>query len=153
VTDRPPDVRASDTDRERIAEQLSRHAAAGRLSAEELNERLDTAYAARTHGELAPLTADLPDDPAVAGPAPDPGRELAKRRLAHRAGAALMPIGLCIAIWAASGASGSFWPVWVIIACAVGLARDGWRVLGPGRDLSDEELGIDRRHDRARRRP
>jgi Domain of unknown function (DUF1707) len=142
VTERQPDVRASDADRELVAEQLSRHAAAGRLSAEELNERLDATYAARTHGELDELMRDLPTDAPSA--TVDPDRELAKRMLAHRAGAALIPIGVCVAIWALSG-GGSFWPVWVILFCAVGIARSAWRELGPGRGLGDEQLGSARR--------
>ena len=151
VTDPHPDVRASDADRERVAEQLSRHAAAGRLTAEELTERLDATYAARTHGELAPLVTDLPDDPAA--PPPDPERELAKRRLAHRAGAAVITSGIAVGIWAAVGATGSFWPIWVILLCAVAVVRSGWRELGPGRHLSDEDLGIERhrRHPPRRR--
>jgi DUF1707 SHOCT-like domain/Cell wall-active antibiotics response LiaF, C-terminal len=55
-----PDLRASDDDRERTAEQLRGAAAQGRITVDELEERLQVAYAARTHGELAPIVADLP---------------------------------------------------------------------------------------------
>jgi hypothetical protein len=55
-----PDLRASDDDRERTAERLRRAASEGRLTVEELEERLQTTYAARTQGELAPLVADVP---------------------------------------------------------------------------------------------
>jgi hypothetical protein len=55
-----PDLRASDDDRERTAEQLRAAAAQGRITVDELEERLQTAYAARTQGELAPVVADLP---------------------------------------------------------------------------------------------
>ena len=57
-----PGLRASDAERERVAEALRRHHLDGRLDTEELQERLERAYAARTTGELAPLLADLPDE-------------------------------------------------------------------------------------------
>ncbi|MBW0124291.1 DUF1707 SHOCT-like domain-containing protein [Pseudonocardia oceani] len=53
-------LRASDQDRHRVAEQLHAAAAEGRISLDELGERLETLYAARTYGELVPLTRDLP---------------------------------------------------------------------------------------------
>src|SRR5215469_7759009 len=55
-----PKIRASDADRDRTAALLREHLAAGRLSSEEFNERLDKAYAAKTLGELDQLLADLP---------------------------------------------------------------------------------------------
>jgi hypothetical protein len=58
-----PDLRASDDDRERTGEQLRGAAAQGRISVDELEERLQAAYAARTQGELAPIVADLPAAP------------------------------------------------------------------------------------------
>ena len=132
-------VRASDAEREDVSRQLSAHAAAGRLTPQELDERLDAAYAARTHGELTRLLEDLPAAPAPR--AEDPARAVARTRLAHRAGAAAIASLLCVGIWAAAGASGSFWPIWVILLAAIGLAREGWRTLGPGATLTDEELG------------
>ena len=58
-----PDLRASDDDRERTADQLRQAAAQGRITVDELEERLQSAYAARTQGELAPIVADLPAAP------------------------------------------------------------------------------------------
>ena len=57
-----PNVRASDADRERIVEQLRQHTAEGRLTMDEFDQRMSAAYAARTYGELAELTRDLPVD-------------------------------------------------------------------------------------------
>jgi hypothetical protein len=57
-----PNVRASDADRERIVEQLRQHTADGRLTMDEFEQRMSAAYAARTYGELAELTRDLPVD-------------------------------------------------------------------------------------------
>jgi hypothetical protein len=54
-----PELRASDADRERTADQLRHAAGEGRLTMEELEERLHGVYAARTHRELDGLTADV----------------------------------------------------------------------------------------------
>lgn len=56
---RAPALRASDADRERAAELLRTAAGDGRLTMEELTERLSTAYAARTREELETLVADI----------------------------------------------------------------------------------------------
>lgn len=60
MTSELPDMRASDVERERIAEVLREAVAEGRLQMEEFEQRLDAAYKARTHGELEPLVRDLP---------------------------------------------------------------------------------------------
>jgi Domain of unknown function (DUF1707) len=62
-----PDLRASHADRDRVADALRVAAGDGRLSAEELDTRLESALSARTIGELAVLTADLPVAPAAEG--------------------------------------------------------------------------------------
>jgi hypothetical protein len=53
-------TRASDSEREAIVARLRQAAGEGRLTVEELTERIDAAYAATTRDELEPLTADLP---------------------------------------------------------------------------------------------
>ena len=65
VPDDRPDLRASHADRDRVVDALRVAAGDGRLSAEELDTRLESALSARTLGELAGLTADLPIAPAV----------------------------------------------------------------------------------------
>ncbi|MER5719756.1 DUF1707 domain-containing protein [Streptomyces sp. NPDC002132] len=67
MTEDAPELRASDADRERVAEVLRDALAEGRLDMGEFEERLDAAYRARTYGELAPITRDLP---AAGGVAP-----------------------------------------------------------------------------------
>jgi hypothetical protein len=62
-------MRASDADRDRTIEVLAAASAEGRLSAEEYSERSDTALAARTLGDLARLTGDLPAGSAAGVPA------------------------------------------------------------------------------------
>ncbi|MFF2962164.1 DUF1707 domain-containing protein [Streptomyces sp. NPDC057963] len=59
-------MRASDAERERIAETLREAVAEGRLEMEEFEQRLEKTYKARTHGELEPLVRDLPA-PGTAG--------------------------------------------------------------------------------------
>jgi hypothetical protein len=66
VTSQPPDLRVSDADRERVAERLRHAAGEGRLTIEELDERLEYTYAARVGSDLAVLTADLPEPTAGA---------------------------------------------------------------------------------------
>ncbi len=58
-------LRASDADREQIAERLRHATAEGRLLAEELEHRLGTVFSARTYGELDAVVADLPAAPAA----------------------------------------------------------------------------------------
>jgi hypothetical protein len=61
---RNPNLRASDADRDATADRLRRHHTDGRLDQDEFQERLDRCFAAKTVGELAELTRDLPDDTA-----------------------------------------------------------------------------------------
>jgi hypothetical protein len=61
-----PELRASDAERDRTASALGDAAAEGRLTLEELTERLDAAYAAKSRGELETLTADLPQRASAA---------------------------------------------------------------------------------------
>ncbi|MEP7026654.1 MAG: DUF1707 domain-containing protein [Actinomycetota bacterium] len=65
----PGQLRVSDADREQVADQLRQAAGEGRLTMDELDERLGSAYAARTFADLEPLTHDLP---TAAGPARAP---------------------------------------------------------------------------------
>jgi hypothetical protein len=104
----PPELRASDADRERTAERLRAAAGEGRLSAEELEARLETALSGRTYAELEGVVADLPESGRPAPPTP--------RRAELRAFAATS--ALLVAIWALTG-MGYFWPVWPILGWGV----------------------------------
>jgi len=69
-------MRVSDADREQAADVLREAAGQGRLSMDELDERLELAYAAKTYADLAAVTHDLPQagtalSPAGAAPVPD----------------------------------------------------------------------------------
>ncbi|WP_326699582.1 DUF1707 domain-containing protein [Streptomyces sp. NBC_01754] len=69
----PVGIRASDADRDRIADILREAMAEGRLTAEEHAERVDLVYRAKTVGELDPLVRDLPaSGEAAARPAASP---------------------------------------------------------------------------------
>ena len=66
----PRHLRASDADRERIANVLRDAAGDGRLTMAELDERLDAVYAAKTYAELEPITHDLPAHADAQSPVP-----------------------------------------------------------------------------------
>src|SRR5690348_17357989 len=86
------ELRASHDDRDRVVEMLRVSAGDGRLTAEELDERLELAMTARTYGELARLVADLPAQGPMAAPRPegargqDGGGEHTRRREVQRGG-------------------------------------------------------------------
>ncbi len=64
VTERmEPRIRVSDGERDRVVQQLQQAFADGRLGPGEMEERLERALTARSHGDLLPLIADLPDAP------------------------------------------------------------------------------------------
>ena len=56
----PSRLRVSDEERHAVADLLRQVAGEGRLDLEELEERLERTYAAKTYGDLVPLTSDLP---------------------------------------------------------------------------------------------
>jgi Domain of unknown function (DUF1707) len=66
-------IRASDADRDRVTARLQEHFAAGRLTRDELDERITAVLHAKTFGELRPPLADLPE------PVPAPRAALAQR--------------------------------------------------------------------------
>lgn len=121
-------LRASDADRQRVADVLRQHCAAGRLDVEEYADRAARAYAARSLAELLELTSDLPYPDAVvpAGGRRLPGRQVeGARHKALRAGVlarslTFVPASL-LAPWR-----------WAAVAGAVALAALLVAVYGPG---------------------
>jgi hypothetical protein len=147
--------RAADEDREETARLLREHFAAGRLGEDEMSDRVKAAYEARTTDQLAALTADLPKLPAT----PQQRRaELAARRselqrhLLQQTGAGLIPFVICTVIWIASGASGQFWPIWVVLVALIPFLRGGWSLYGPAPDLGAVEAELRRRSRRDQQR-
>ena len=72
----PPDLRASDADRDRVIDVLRAAATDGRLTADEFSERMEAALSSRTFRELAPLTADLAAPPASPAPESAPAEDV-----------------------------------------------------------------------------
>jgi hypothetical protein len=151
-------LRASDADREQFVEALRRHHTEGRLTVEELTERTERAYAARTLGDLDALGADLPPlqppaapAPATApagapapGPHPPSARQAAARTALLRSALwyGLLSLVLLV-VWAMSGRD-YFWPIWPILGFAMLIGWQAFNVLGP----QPEDRG--RRRDRDR---
>jgi Flp pilus assembly protein TadB len=96
-------IRASDADRDRVTTRLQEHFAAGRLTRDELDERIAAVLHAKTFGELRPVLADLPEPvPApAAAPAQRAGRPWPARR--HRPVAPLVLLLLLAAVLVSSG--------------------------------------------------
>jgi hypothetical protein len=140
-------LRVADDERDHVAAELREHFAAGRLTTDELGERLAATYSARTDGELNAVTADLPTLPGVA--VARRNAELAARRstlgraLAQQTGAALTPFAVCTLVWAFSG-HGDFWPVWVLLFALVPLLRNLWGIYGPAPELDRVETELSR---------
>jgi hypothetical protein len=66
-------MRISDADRHKVAELLREAAGQGRLDLDELDERLEATFNAKTYADLVPITVDLPSSPASSGaPVPRP---------------------------------------------------------------------------------
>jgi Domain of unknown function (DUF1707) len=122
-----PHLRAGDDDREVVAAALGKHMAAGRLSLAEYEDRLARAYAARTFGELAELTADLPRLPAAAAPVPSTGTAVSVPPPAPLAAhghmqqswrawltTSVIVLVIYLATSLGDGDLDYFWPMWVI---------------------------------------
>jgi Na+/melibiose symporter-like transporter len=123
-------MRAADGDRERTAERLRQAVEEGRLTLDEVDQRLIAVYAAKTFGDLDRIVADLPL-PAAAErsqvvPATPPARVPASRHeenpklptwLSVSWRAWLVAVAINLVIWflvsVTSGGLVYFWPMWV----------------------------------------
>jgi len=155
-------TRASDADRDQTAAALREHLAAGRLTTEEFDERLNRAYSAKTLGELDDLMADLPavdldqlpdaslrrsgHDLPPAPPRPPGWIQTGQGRLSpawRAAWGSWLAISLCaFVVWLISGASGAPWFLWLALPLGA-LLLGRWIVGAPARS--------ERRSDRPRR--
>ena len=142
---RQPELRASDADREQLAEELRAHAVAGRIDTDELEERLQSAYAARTLGELDELRRDLPATPEQLALSIRERRSQLVRRTIQETGGSTGLFAVCTAIWIFSGASGFFWPIFVVIGVIGLLVRNLWDLYGPAADLDAAEARLERK--------
>jgi hypothetical protein len=141
-------LRVADSDREQLIDELREHAGAGRLTSDELEQRIGDAYAASTRADLDALRADLPVSSTSVKLALTKRKGQLRRRLLQETGGSLGVSALAIGIWLASGPSGSFWPGWVIGVTLLPVVRDAWHLLGPASDLDVVEARLQARHER-----
>lgn len=116
------DLRVGNDDRQRVVDELQRHYIAGRLSSEELGERVSAALAARTFGDLAVILSDLPPDPASVQDEQPNGRPHETWFAGPPLGLILVVVGLLLLVtftlggglFGAHTGPWSFWPfLWV----------------------------------------
>jgi hypothetical protein len=138
-------LRVSDEDRERVAAELREHAVAGRLDTAELEDRIQDAYAARTTAELDAVRRDLPAAPGEIALEHSARRAQLTRQLLQEGGGSLGAFAVCTAIWAATGANGMFWPIWVLVFVAAAFVKNAWALFGPAPDLDAVERDLERR--------
>jgi hypothetical protein len=113
------ETRVGDEERERVAARLRTAAGEGRLGVDELEERLERAFAARTRADLAPLTADLPARRTPRDAAPARSRAQRPDLMPY-----LATMALLVAIWALTGA-GYFWPIWPMLGWGLAFLPGG----------------------------
>lgn len=146
-------LRASDSDRERVADRLRHAAGEGRLLTEELEERLAAAFSARTYGELHAVVADLP--------VPADGRRRARRRSIDLPGplwakgviaVAALAAALVLVAIAAAVIAGLFaiWLAWMILGWTLLGHRNRWVGYAPRRIWSAGGVGSRARRARVR---
>jgi len=137
-------LRASDADRDQVAERLRTAATEGRIGFDELEDRLGATLAARTYGELEAVVADLP------GPQPARRRTaLPASPVARVALVLAIAVPLVAAAVVAVTAFLSAWIVWVVLGWYVfghhgrhrRYSRYGYRGYGPRRDYRQAEAG------------
>ena len=134
-----PGIRASDEDRGQTAAALGEHYAAGRLTLEEFQDRLDQVYAAATLDELGRLMADLPGtdlgrlpERRAPGPVQVPaGGSALAWQSARRFWLAISVIAFVI--WLLGGASGGPWFLWAAVPLGLLMLRR-WIAGGPRHD-------------------
>jgi hypothetical protein len=107
MNDRDDRLRASDADRERVVARLRDHFAEGRLTRDELDERITAALNAKTFGDLRVIMADLPE-PAPASTAARTLPRAAAGPVFVRRGPRLLPLAMLLLLVATLGSGGGF---------------------------------------------
>jgi hypothetical protein len=104
-------IRAGDADRERVVEALRMHAGAGRLDAEELERRIEAAYAATYVSDLDAVLAELPSLPRTGA---RPSRRTGAVAAAARVPVLLAAIAALIIVTTLTGVYALWWLMWPI---------------------------------------
>lgn len=138
------DLRVGDSDRQAVVAELQRHYVDGRLTGDELGERVDQALHAKTFADLAGLVTDLPvvDDSALATTDAEPiEHESSHFGYGPPLGAILMVLGIVsiLSMFAFPGGHMGwigFWPIFIWGFFFIGRPpgggrRDRWRGGGP----------------------
>ena len=110
-------IRVSDADREHVADRLREHFAQGRLSSEELDERITATLSAKTYGDLRRVMADLPE-PGLVAPQASWDAAAARPRIIVRRGPRLLPLAF-IALIAAVAIPGAGWVFFAFLQFAL----------------------------------
>ena len=111
-------IRISDADREQVTGRLREHFAEGRLTSEELDERITATLNARTFGDLRGILADLPE-PGPLGPQPSPVPSgWSARPVYYRRGPRFLPVALLI-LFAALVLPGAGWAFFAFVKIAL----------------------------------
>lgn len=114
-------VRASDAERNQVVELLQQHFVEGRLTPDELTERVDQVYSARTRGDLQQPLHDLP--PLPTAPAePETTRRSGNRRV-HPGTIALRIVAAIVLLFIAGAVFEEATPVVLLIALVVWMAN------------------------------
>jgi hypothetical protein len=111
-------LRASDADRDAVADRLHRAAVEGRLEPDELEERLHRALRARTYGDLRRLVADLPGTQAR-----NSSLGLTALKLTARVAVALVALAVVLTVAVLMTA---WWIVWALLWMTMRGRRYGW---------------------------
>ena len=141
---RPEDMRIADADRDRVQDQLRRAHDAGQLDLAEFDQRVQSVWAAKTRGELARVTADLPNLPAPRRPG--------ERRPVFSADPGGVTMRVLTIIWASLAVANL--AVWGIISVTTGIFLYPWwlwAAVPPGAVLAvlyAAGIGRPRREDR-----
>jgi hypothetical protein len=107
MNDRDDRIRTSDADRERVTARLRDHFAEGRLTRDELDERVAAALSAKTFGDLRVLMTDLPEPAPVSMAARTLPRAAAGPVFVRR-GPRLLPLAMLFLLVATLGSGGGF---------------------------------------------
>jgi hypothetical protein len=115
-------LRASDAEREQMAQILRAAMTEGRLDLAEGEQRLATAYAATYRDELAVLTTDLPDGGRRALAETPEARAQLRREAGRRFSGFVVVAAVLVGLWVLSGAS-FFWPAIPLAFIFIGMMR------------------------------